>query len=402
MAVPGRTTQLEAVNTMLSAIGETPTTADIITANSSADVVMAVQILDEVTKEVESQGWNFNTEYDVELVPDAVGKGAQGMVHIAGIGSDVYNNDRIEIGDTSGVVWMFYFTTDASLTTGDGAGTNAIYVSMRDGLVSEGEHTRNLFTTQSQVAKELAIAINHANASALNVTAVQVKADGSWVHGAGEITLEEYPTNHPYYLEDSDLVRQAEHVLHIENVLLTQDVVGTGGNQESMYVDYSRISENDWHPVDGDDLSTYNFGENGMRVGSDIGHITLGTDVARVDLESHNQGSLDPIMKYSGNEWKLYDKKDKTYEFTKTLKATVIYYLDFIGLPQPAQRHITIRAARIFQDRMVGSQSHHAFNMQDEYRSLADLKEWEGDSADHTIFDNYDIYRTVNRGNSVR
>lgn len=205
MAVPGRTTQLEAINTMLSAIGETPTTTDIITANSSADVVMAVQILDEVTKEIESQGWNFNTEYDVELVPD-------------------------------------------------------------------------------------------------------------------------------------------------------------GGDS----------------------------------------HIVLDTDVARIDLEAHNQGGLDPIMKYTGGEWRLYDKKDKTYEFTKTLKATVIYYLDFIGLPQPAQRHITIRAARIFQDRMVGSQSHHAFNMQDEYRSLADLKEWEGDSADHTIFDNYDIYRTVNRGNSVR
>ena len=62
MAVPGRTTQLEAVNTMLSVIGETPTTDSIISANSSADVVMAVQILDEVTKEVEAQGWHFNTE----------------------------------------------------------------------------------------------------------------------------------------------------------------------------------------------------------------------------------------------------------------------------------------------------------------------------------------------------
>jgi len=205
MAVPGRTTQLEAVNTMLSAIGETPTTDAIIAADSSADVVMAVQILDEVTKEVESQGWNFNTEYDVELAPD-------------------------------------------------------------------------------------------------------------------------------------------------------------GGDK----------------------------------------HIVLGTDVARIDLEAHNQGGLDPIMKYTGGEWRLYDKKDKTYEFDKTVKATVIYYLDFIGLPQPAQRYITIRAARIFQDRMVGSQAHHAFNMQDEFRALADLKEWEGDSADHTIFDNYDTFRIVNRGNSVR
>ena len=80
MAVPGRTTQLEAVNTMLSSIGDTPTTDAIITANSSADVVMGVLILDEVTKAVESQGWSFNTEYEVGFTPDAVGVAAQGLI----------------------------------------------------------------------------------------------------------------------------------------------------------------------------------------------------------------------------------------------------------------------------------------------------------------------------------
>ena len=55
-SLPARGTHLAAINTMLSAIGESPTTQSILDAGSSADVVMAKQILDEVNKEVQAQG----------------------------------------------------------------------------------------------------------------------------------------------------------------------------------------------------------------------------------------------------------------------------------------------------------------------------------------------------------
>ena len=67
---PERGTHLNAINTMLSAIGESPTTRAILDAESSADVVMAKQILDEVNKEVQAQGWHFNTEYEVKFTPE--------------------------------------------------------------------------------------------------------------------------------------------------------------------------------------------------------------------------------------------------------------------------------------------------------------------------------------------
>lgn len=197
---PVRGSHLTAVNTMLSAIGEIPTTQVILDAGSSADVVMAKQILDEVNKEVQGQGWHFNTEYDVELTP---------------------------AGDK---------------------------------------------------------------------------------------------------------------------------------------------------------------------------HIVLGTNIARVDLEPANQNGLDVIVKWTSAEYRLYDKKDKTYEFDNTVKATVVYFYDFIGLPHAAQHYITIKASRVFQDRMVGSQLHHKYYATDEYRALADLKDWEGETADHSIFDNYGTYRVIKRG----
>lgn len=61
------TTETEALNLMLSAIGEAPV-ADIDTA-TAADVVMAKGILRDVAKEVLSVGWRFNTEFGLELAP---------------------------------------------------------------------------------------------------------------------------------------------------------------------------------------------------------------------------------------------------------------------------------------------------------------------------------------------
>ena len=57
-SLPARGTHLAAINTMLSAIGESPTTQNTLdgTGGYSADVVMAKQILDEVNKEVQAQG----------------------------------------------------------------------------------------------------------------------------------------------------------------------------------------------------------------------------------------------------------------------------------------------------------------------------------------------------------
>ena len=51
---------------------------------------------------------------------------------------------------------------------------------------------------------------------------------------------------------------------------------------------------------------------------------------------------------------------------------------------------------------MVGSQAHHAFSREDESRARALLKEFEGETADHSIFDNYDVYRIVNRPDVTR
>lgn len=61
-------TELQAVNKMLAAIGEAPI-SDLGSA-TSADVVLATNIIRDVAVEVQGMGWKFNTEFGYEIAPD--------------------------------------------------------------------------------------------------------------------------------------------------------------------------------------------------------------------------------------------------------------------------------------------------------------------------------------------
>tara|TARA_R100000808_G_scaffold1949_2_gene8183 strand:+ start:1305 stop:1922 length:618 start_codon:yes stop_codon:yes gene_type:complete len=126
--------------------------------------------------------------------------------------------------------------------------------------------------------------------------------------------------------------------------------------------------------------------------------IVLGTDVARIDNTPGYNTDYDVVQR--GN--KLYDRKSHSYTISETLTCDVIYFMEFDDTPEAARRYMMIRAARIFQDRMVGSGNHHTYNMTDEVKALTDLKEHEGDTADHSIFDNYDVYRVIDRPTALR
>ncbi len=72
-------TQLQAVNTMLGYIGEAPVNSISNTAELPVSAANAVSILDETSKEVQSNGWHFNTEREVTLSPSA----ADGKITLA-------------------------------------------------------------------------------------------------------------------------------------------------------------------------------------------------------------------------------------------------------------------------------------------------------------------------------
>ena len=135
--------------------------------------------------------------------------------------------------------------------------------------------------------------------------------------------------------------------------------------------------------------------------------IALGDDVVRVDIDhwasttkKSTSGSVDK-RDITQRGSRLFDRTNNTYEFESQVEATIVYVLDWAEMPEPARRYATVRAARVFQDRMVGSTAHHSFSQQDEIRALALLREFEGDTADRSIFDHMDIYSPISRGRSV-
>tara|TARA_Y100001938_G_scaffold4100_1_gene5170 strand:+ start:541 stop:1155 length:615 start_codon:yes stop_codon:yes gene_type:complete len=71
MAIPTTVdtdTELSAVNSILGAIGQSPVT----TLNyENPEIGFIYNILTEVNKDVQNEGWVFNKEYNVELSPDA-------------------------------------------------------------------------------------------------------------------------------------------------------------------------------------------------------------------------------------------------------------------------------------------------------------------------------------------
>ena len=66
-------------------------------------------------------------------------------------------------------------------------------------------------------------------------------------------------------------------------------------------------------------------------------------------------------------------------------------------MPENARRYIMIRAARIFQDRLVGSEKNSMFTRGDEQQALIALRDYEMESADYSIFDNFDVGRIIDR-----
>lgn len=127
--------------------------------------------------------------------------------------------------------------------------------------------------------------------------------------------------------------------------------------------------------------------------------IVLPLNTLRADLMK-TSSDLDLIQR--GN--KMYNLKTHSFKVSTAVELEMVVFLDFEQLPEAARHYITIRAARIFQDRAVGSDQLHGFQEKDEIYALVELKDTEGEIGDYTIFDNYAVTRVLDRtvGSPIR
>ena len=121
--------------------------------------------------------------------------------------------------------------------------------------------------------------------------------------------------------------------------------------------------------------------------------ITLPSNVLTIDLDPQIYTDVDPVQR--GNT--LYDRKNHTDVWTKEVKASVTFQLDFTEIPEQFRNYITIKAARIFSNRFLGSREIEGFALRDEVEAKARAIDSDSENADRTIFDNYSVMRVLDR-----
>lgn len=121
--------------------------------------------------------------------------------------------------------------------------------------------------------------------------------------------------------------------------------------------------------------------------------IVVPSNALRVDSMGDDR-EMDVVQR--GN--KLYDRVKHTFQFDKSIKCDLVVLLPFDQLPQAARHYVTIKAARIFQSRTVGSEALYQFTSQDERDAHLDLKRNEGITGDYNILtSNPTVFRSLIR-----
>lgn len=113
---------------------------------------------------------------------------------------------------------------------------------------------------------------------------------------------------------------------------------------------------------------------------NDDGYLVPPPNTIRIDT---NNKYLDRDVVMRGT--KLYDRENHTYVFDAALEVDLIVFLDFTELPEAARHYITVRSARVFQRRVLGSDAIESFTQDEEAHALAALAEAEGDTGDVNV-----------------
>jgi len=120
--------------------------------------------------------------------------------------------------------------------------------------------------------------------------------------------------------------------------------------------------------------------------------IPLGTTV----LSIYSPTKLNTIRGREGSPF-LYDLDNNTFTWTTSVNdAVTITLLDFEDIPQTARQYITTKAARIFQEEIIGQVSAEAVNRQEEVEAYADLLDDEGERSGFNVgYGTRDMYNTT-------
>lgn len=135
---------------------------------------------------------------------------------------------------------------------------------------------------------------------------------------------------------------------------------------------------------------SFNTDTNWTLVPDTSGYIAVSPSALRID-------ATDSTKKLVRKDGKLYDKENRTYVFSTAIDCDVVWNLDFDDIPVAMQQYITLRAARILYQRLVGDVNMLDILVRDEKEARLRVDTHEDDVNDYNIFDNSDVMRMITR-----
>jgi len=126
MTIQTRTTELEAVNTILSTIGEAPLST--LTGSLPVDGTMAKSVLNEINREVQSMGWHFNTQPKVTLSKDAGNNTIPLATNVLRVELNPYLHSKTDFDIVQRDNILFNLVTNTSTFTEDLKDVKVVYL----------------------------------------------------------------------------------------------------------------------------------------------------------------------------------------------------------------------------------------------------------------------------------
>ena len=116
-----------------------------------------------------------------------------------------------------------------------------------------------------------------------------------------------------------------------------------------------------------------------------------------VPLNTLKADATDPTVDVVLRGKRLYNRGTHSYIFDRDLEVDLVLFLPFEELPQVVRDYITVRAVRVFQSKVLGSDTLHSFSLQDEMEARLAMIQEEVDAGDYNILRNTDVMRMNRR-----
>ena len=111
--------------------------------------------------------------------------------------------------------------------------------------------------------------------------------------------------------------------------------------------------------------------------------ILIPNNIIQIKLSEDSQNTTHDGIRRSG---KLYDRQNHTYQWDYDPEFDIIWYFDWIDLPDPIQSYITARTAALVSGKIVGDDDQYARLQQQEALARSTAMEYETSQGQFTMF----------------